>query len=64
MKNEKLHHALHWNQRLLTRNEELHSFSDIPVIVKQNEKFEMIALAGSMTTLGDSDLDLNRCLIS
>ncbi len=62
MKNEKLHHALHWNQRLLTRNEELHSFSDIPVIVKQNEKFEMIALAGSMTTLGDSDLDLNQVL--
>ncbi|HPV42478.1 MAG TPA: helicase-related protein [Spirochaetota bacterium] len=61
MNNERVNHATNWKDRLVRRNEELKSFADIPVLVKeQDSELEMIHLAHSVQQIGDVVLDLDQ----
>lgn len=61
MNNERINHAINWKDRLIRRNEELKSFADIPVLVKEKDmELEMIHLAHSVQQLGDVVLDLDQ----
>mgnify|MGYP000846386716 CR=1 FL=1 len=58
-----VYHASRWKNRLLTRNKEISSFADIPVLVADGGKdFEMINLAKSIALFGDHDLNLDEVL--
>ncbi len=61
MNNDRINHATNWKDRLVRRNEELKSFADIPVLVKeQDSELEMIHLAHSVQQIGDVVLDLDQ----
>jgi len=63
MQNDCVYHATRWKDRLLTRNKEITSFADIPVLVAEGGKdFEMIHLAKSIALFGDHDLNLDDVL--
>ncbi len=61
MSNEKIRHAMNWQYRLLAKNREMKSFSDIPVLVEQHKgkDYEMLELARTVQNFGDADLDLD-----
>ena len=63
MQNDFVYHAMRWKDRLLTRNKEITSFADIPVLVAEGGKdFEMLHLAKSIALFGDHDLNLDDVL--
>ncbi|MEJ5362720.1 MAG: helicase-related protein [Spirochaetota bacterium] len=62
MEDDIIYHASRWKGRLLTRNEEIRSFAEIPVLVEKGSEFEMIHLARSIALFGDHDLDLDEVL--
>jgi len=62
MNDKRIHHAMNWKDRLITRGKEFKSFADIPVIVEQGSEIEMLHLAQSVQQAGDSDLDLEQVL--
>lgn len=63
MQGDVVYHASRWKDRLLTRNKEISSFADIPVLVAEGGRdFEMINLAKSIVLFGDHDLNLDEVL--
>jgi len=61
MSDERIYHAINWKDRLIRRNEDLRSFTDIPVLVNEKgTELEMINLARSVQQLGDVVLDLDQ----
>lgn len=61
MSDERIYHATNWKDRLIRRNEELRSFTDIPVLVKEKgAELEMINLARSVQRFGEVVLDLDQ----
>ncbi|HQF09452.1 MAG TPA: helicase-related protein [Spirochaetota bacterium] len=63
MGNRDIHHALNWQNRLVAKNREMRSFTDIPVMVEEKgEAFEMTELARCMHNFGDADLELDEVM--
>ncbi|MCX8124543.1 MAG: helicase-related protein [Spirochaetes bacterium] len=63
MKSNSVYHAVRWKDRLLTRNNEIRSFADIPVLVAEGGKdYEMVHLAKSIALFGDHELNLDEVL--
>jgi len=59
MGNDRIYHALNWKNRLLKRNEEMKSFSDIPVLVEKGSELEMVSLARAVRQFDDEVMDLD-----
>ena len=63
MEDDTIYHASRWKGRLISRNRDISSFAEIPVLVtEQGNDYEMINLAKSIALFGDHDLNLDEVL--
>ncbi|MDH5720736.1 MAG: helicase-related protein [Spirochaetia bacterium] len=65
MRNENLHIARNWHNRLIERSRDLRSFAQIPILIEKRtgkDEFEMAELARTLSDLGSIDLELEEAL--
>jgi len=64
MQKKEFYLAVRWKDRLMTRNRELKSFSDLPVLHEdsESEDVEMISLAGALQKFSETEMSLEDVL--